>query len=243
MDANQITSSTNTYQTSETYRKDSGAKTTTEKNTATTGTASAKGTADTSAVVYEKNSTEKASTKNSKNKNYVTLSKENQNIISQLKADAEQRTAQLRSLVESMISKQNKTYQTGSLTDSDMYSLLRSGKLSVTPEVRAQAAADIADDGYWGVEQTSERLFSFAKAISGDDTKKVDELLKAMEKGFKLATKSFGGNLPDICQKTLDKATEKLKSWAKESKDASSEQTDAAAKELQNQAAASSLAK
>ena len=36
-------------------------------------------------------------------------------------------------------------------------------------KTRLQAQKDIAEDGYWGVEQTSERLVSFAKALSGGD--------------------------------------------------------------------------
>ncbi len=235
MNTNQILSATNSYQTAEAYKKTSDSKAAPEtKNTPET--------ADTSAIVYEKNSTDKAATNNSKNKNYVTLSKENQNIIAQLKADAEERTAQLRNLVESMILKQNKTFQVGTLTESKMYEMLRKGQLEVSPEVRAQAEKDIAEDGYWGVEQTSERLFSFAKAISGGDISKVDKLIEAMEKGFKQATKSWGDDLPDICQKTLDSAKEKLRNWAKGPEE-TDELADATQDALENQAGTSALTK
>lgn len=234
MNTNQILSATNAYQTAETYKKTSDSKAAEVKDTA-----SAK-TEDTSAVVYEKNSTDKAAHNNSKNKNYVTLSKENQNIIAQLKADAEQRTAQLRSLVESMITKQNQTFQIGKLTDEKMFEMLRKGQLEVSPEVRAQAQKDIAEDGYWGIEQTSERLFSFAKAISGGDISKAEELITAMEKGFKQATKSWGDDLPDICKSTLERATEKIRSWAKQD-ESSDEMADAAEDAFKNQAANSAL--
>lgn len=237
MNTNQIMSATNAYPTTETYKKTSDQKASEAKAAAGTETA------DTSAVVYEKNSTDKASTRNSKNKNYVTLTKENKAVIAQLKADAEQRTAQLRSLVESIISKQNQTFQIGTLTDSKMYEMLRKGQLEVSPEVRAQAQADIAEDGYWGVEQTSERLFSFAKAISGGDTSKAEDLIKAMEKGFKLATKSWGDELPEICQKTLDSATEKIRSWAKGSTDSDKEMADAAQNAFETQAGTAALDK
>ena len=235
MNTNQILSATNAYQTAETYKKTSDSKAVEAKDTA-----SAK-TEDTSAVVYEKNSTDKAAHNNSKNKNYVTLSKENQNIIAQLKADAEQRTAQLRSLVESMITKQNQTFQISKLTDEKMFEMLRKGQLEVSPEVRAQAQADIAEDGYWGIEQTSERLFSFAKAISGDDFSKAETLITAMEKGFKQATKSWGDDLPDICKKTLEAATEKIRTWAKQA-EFSDELADTAKEALEAQASNSALA-
>ena len=34
---------------------------------------------------------------------------------------------------------------------------------------KAQAQKDIDEDGYWGVKQTSQRLFDFASALAGDD--------------------------------------------------------------------------
>ena len=235
MNTNQILSATNSYQTAEAYKKTSDSKVTdTAQNTTET--------ADTSAFVYEKKSADTAATNNSKNKNYVTLTKENKAIVEQLKADAEQRTAQLRSLVESMILKQNKTFQVGTLTDEKMYEMLRKGQIEVSPEVRAQAQKDIAEDGYWGIEQTSERLFSFAKAISGGDISKAETLIEAMEKGFKQATKSWGDTLPDICQKTLDAATEKIRNWAKQD-EASDEMTEAAQDAFTTQAGTSALNK
>ena len=233
MNTNQILSATNSYQTTEAYKKTSDSKVTDTAQTTTEA-------ADTSAVVYEKKSADTAATNNSKNKNYVTLTKENKAIVEQLKADAEQRTAQLRSLVESMILKQNKTFQVGTLTDEKMYEMLRKGELEVSPEVRAQAQKDIAEDGYWGIEQTSERLFSFAKAISGGDVSKAETLIEAMEKGFKQATKSWGDTLPDICQKTLDAATEKIRNWAKQ-EDAADEMTGAAQDAFTTQAGTSAL--
>ena len=61
---------------------------------------------------------------------------------------------------------------------------------------------DVAEDGYWGAEQTSDRILSFAKALSGDDPDKAEELLNAFKKGYSQATKSWGGNLPSLCSDT-----------------------------------------
>lgn len=129
--------------------------------------------------------------------------------VEKLKADAERRSESLRSLVEKMLLKQGQTL----LDSTDIYTLLREGKLQVDPEVSAQAKKDIAEDGYWGVEQTSERLLSFAKALSGGDPSKADELIDAVKKGFSQATKAWGDELPDICQKTLDASIKKLEAW------------------------------
>lgn len=133
--------------------------------------------------------------------------------IESLKADADRRTSQLRSLVEKMMTKQGQVFNDAT----DMYALLREGKLKVDPAVSKQAQADIAEDGYWGVEQTSDRLVSFAKALTGGDPAMVDKMKNAMIKGFKEAAKAWGGNLPDISQRTYDAAIKKFDDWANES--------------------------
>lgn len=130
-------------------------------------------------------------------------------VIEKLKAEAEQRTAQMRSLVEKMLSKQGKKFT----SFADTFDQIKKGLIQVDPAVSAQAQKDISEDGYWGVEQTSERLFSFAKALAGNDPAYADKMLEAMKKGFEQATKSWGGELPDICQRTIDAATEKINNW------------------------------
>lgn len=129
--------------------------------------------------------------------------------IEKLKADAEAKTAQLRSLVEKMMLKQGQTVTSAT----DYLAALRSGTLKVDEATRLQAQKDIASDGYWGVEQTSDRLVSFAKALAGDDASKADELMAAIEKGFKQATKAWGDNLPGICGQTLEATREKMNAW------------------------------
>lgn len=132
--------------------------------------------------------------------------------IERLKADAEAKNAQLRSLVEKMLLKQGETFN----ASTDIYALLRSGKLEVDAETAAKAKQDIAEDGYWGVEQTSDRMVSFAKALAGNDPEKADAMIKAVKKGFDEATKAWGDKLPDISQRTLDATIEKLNKWKEE---------------------------
>ena len=50
-------------------------------------------------------------------------------------------------------------------------------------------------DGYWGVEKTSDSILDFAKALSGGDKDKADELLNAFKKGFSQATGAWGDKL------------------------------------------------
>ena len=164
-----------------------------EKTSETTKKAASSKTA--SGVIYEKSSdsrTDKASNK-------TTSKTDNAAIVAKLKADAEQRTAQLRSIVEQMMTKQGVAIGTAD----DMWKFLAKGDFTVSADVKAQAQADIADDGYWGVEQTSDRILDFAKALSGDDPDKADAMLEAFKKGFEQATKAWGDKLPDISQSVI----------------------------------------
>ena len=95
----------------------------------------------------------------------------------------------------------------------DIYALLREGKVSVDPETRAQAQKDISEEGYWGVKQTSDRLVSFAMALTGSDPSKADSMIAAVKKGFEAAMKAWGGELPRICNDTMDEAIRKLEEW------------------------------
>lgn len=129
--------------------------------------------------------------------------------IAKLKAESEKRMENLRSLVEKLILKQGQTYT----ETTDMFALLRKGELEIDPETAAKARADIAEDGYWGVNQTSERLFSFAIALTGGDPSKAQEMKEAFIQGFEAAQKTWGGELPEICQKTYEATIEKFDEW------------------------------
>ena len=165
----------------------------------TTASASQKTDQDT-AVVYEKG--DSAVVKNDKKKPNAAL-------IAQLKAETEARTAQLQSLVEKMISKQGQALGTAD----SIWSFLAKGNLTADADTIAQAKKDVAEDGYWGAEQTSDRILSFAKALSGDDPTKAEELLNAFKKGFSQATAAWGGELPSLCSDTYDLVEKKFNDW------------------------------
>ena len=125
-------------------------------------------------------------------------------IVSQLKSAAEQRQNQLISLVQKTLSGQAGTY--AKATGDDIWKTLAGGNFTVDAATKSQAQNDISEDGYWGVKQTSQRLFDFACALAGDDVDKMKEMQKAMEKGFKLATQAWGKELPSICSDTINAA-------------------------------------
>lgn len=132
------------------YGKTSSAKTSkeAEKTSATEG----------KEAVYEKGTTEKKATY-SINK---MSSSDRAALVQQLKQDQENRKQSLISLVQDMMNGQAKSYSQATGDDS-IWKFLASGNFTVDAATKAQAQADIADDGYWGVSQTSQRLFDFGK--------------------------------------------------------------------------------
>jgi len=154
------------------------------------------------AVVYEKD-------EESSNKATYSINKmspeERAALVERLKAEQENRQKQLINIVQQMISKQATVYEQAD----DIWKFLASGEYTVDEETRVQAQADIAEDGYYGVKQTSQRLFDFACALAGDDVEKMKEMQAAVQKGFEMATQAWGRELPEICHETLA-ATNKL---------------------------------
>ena len=49
--------------------------------------------------------------------------------------------------------------------------------------------------GHWGVKQTSERILSFATALTGGNPDKIEEMRAAFEKGYKKAEETWGGKM------------------------------------------------
>ena len=160
--------------------------------------------AEETGVVYEPSKEAVDSTK----KTYTP----NTDLINKLKADADARTAQLRSLVEKLITGQGNAIGSAD----DIWSFLRSGEYTVDPATKAQAQADIAEDGYWGVEQTSDRVIQMATALSGGDPDKIEEMREAYIKGYKQAEKTWGGELPEISKQTYDAVMKKFDDLAAE---------------------------
>lgn len=157
----------------------------------------------TTGVIYEKsNASEKTNEKQT----------QNVDLIKQLKAEAEQRTSQLKSLVEKMMKQQGKAIDKAN----DIWGFLASGEFTVDAETKAQAQEDISEDGYWGVKQTSDRIIEFAKALTGGDPAKAESMKEAFIEGFKEATKAWGKELPSLSKDTYDAVISKFDEWGKE---------------------------
>ena len=189
-----------------TYAADTNTKKTESKAEAASTATASKGasTAESGAVYEPSGKAEGVTTK----KTY----KSDPALVAKLKADAEARTSQLRSLVEKMMTKQADTYGNAN----DIWKFLAKGDFTVDPATKAQAQADIAEDGYWGVEQTSGRIIDFATALTGGDPDKIAEMRDAFLKGYKQAEKTWGGELPDISKRTYEAVLSKFDQLAKD---------------------------
>lgn len=162
-------------------------------------------------AVYEKATQESTKTPYSINK----MSKEDRAaLVKQLKADQESRQNSLTNLVSQMLGKQAGVYGIANGDDS-IWKIFANGNFTVDEAAKAQAQEDISEDGYWGVKQTSQRLFDFASALAGDDEDKMRQMQSAMEKGFKQATSAWGRDLPDISNQTLDAANKLFEEYYK----------------------------
>ncbi|MCK4503029.1 MAG: hypothetical protein KAU22_08325, partial [Desulfuromonadales bacterium] len=82
---------------------------------------------------------------------------------------------------------------------------------TMTPE---EAQTLVAEDGYFGVDQTSQRIVDFAINGFGNDPSRLEEMKDAIDQGFKDAQQAFGGALPEISQQTYDAIMEKLDAFA-----------------------------
>ena len=121
-------------------------------------------------------------------------------LVNQLKADQAKFHENFRSMVLDMMSKQGGVYGQAN----DIWKFLASGDFTVDPQTKLEAQQAISEDGYWGVKQTSQRIFDFANALTGGDPEKMAEMKDAFLEGFEKAKEMWGGELPDISQKTYD---------------------------------------
>ncbi|MCD8553349.1 hypothetical protein [Seleniivibrio sp.] len=82
-----------------------------------------------------------------------------------------------------------------------------------TTDASDTANSLLGEDGYFGIEKTSQRLFEMAKALSGDDAEKLQEAKDAITKGYESVAGLFGESTPQITHDTYNKTMEKMDSY------------------------------
>lgn len=131
--------------------------------------------------------------------------------LNQLKLDFAKNTESFKEMVRAMIEKQG-------LKANQVLKAIADGEepmIEIDAETRAKAQEAISEDGYWGVNQTSQRLLDFAKTISGGDPSKIEMLRNAFKEGFEKAKEAFGGKLPEISEQTYQRVMEGFDAWEK----------------------------
>jgi len=71
-----------------------------------------------------------------------------------------------------------------------------------------EAAELVSEDGFFGITQTSERIANFVINGSGGDESLMRAGREGMLLGFQQAEEMWGGELPEISQKTMQAAIE-----------------------------------
>lgn len=123
-------------------------------------------------------------------------------LVKSLKADLDNQMNRFIDMMTGVFTKQGFTAKTAE--DDSFWRMFSSGNLNVDLETKQAAQEAISEDGYWGVKQTSERIFKMAQALAGDDPEKMKEMQAAVEKGYKAAGKAWGKELPEIAGQTID---------------------------------------
>ena len=84
-----------------------------------------------------------------------------------------------------------------------VWKLLSSGDLATSSLSKSKAKADVSEDGYWGVKNTSERLFDFAMTMSEGKPDRMKNMRVRMELAADSVTRQWGSELPGLCQETI----------------------------------------
>ncbi len=121
-------------------------------------------------------------------------------LVQSLKDDLNNQMSRFTNMMTQMFQKQGIT--ASKAQGDDFWKMMASGNYTVDEKTKAEAQEAISEDGFWGVKQTSQRIFDFAQALAGDDVETMKKMQAAVEKGFEQAGAAWGGELPSISGET-----------------------------------------
>lgn len=116
---------------------------------------------------------------------------------------------QIKTDTQHNLSDQNAIFHFNQLSKEDNASLL----YNKTPisELSVDEANDlINNDGYFGIDKTSQRIIDFVVKGAGNDIDRLRAGREGILRGFTEAEKAWGGKLPDISYKTIEKSLESI---------------------------------
>lgn len=124
--------------------------------------------------------------------------------VAKLMNDSERRLQNFQDLLQGLMQNQSGTYK--------VFMLGR--EFNVDQKTVDKAKADLEPGGDQSVQVVADRIVAMAKALTGGDPSKVEEMKAAAIKGFELAEKAWGGKLPDISQQTHTEVMRQFSAWA-----------------------------
>ena len=117
-------------------------------------------------------------------------------LVKSLKDDLNNQMSRFTNMMTQMFQKQGIT--ASQAQGDDFWKMIANGNFTVDEKTKSEAQQAISEDGFWGVKQTSQRIFDFAQALAGDDVDTMKKMQAAVEKGFEQAGAAWGGELPSI---------------------------------------------
>ncbi len=124
--------------------------------------------------------------------------RENFQFSTQIKTDTRQKLSDQNAIFHfNQLSKENKA--------SLLYENTPISELSMD-----EADALIQDDGYFGINKTSQRIIDFVIKGAGNDIDRLKAGREGVLRGFSEAGEAWGGDLPEISYKTIEKTIKAL---------------------------------
>ena len=102
------------------------------------------------------------------------------------------------------LSDQKAIFHFNQLSTADNSSLFY-GNTPISELSSAEATALIQEDGYFGIDKTSQRIIDFVLKGAGNDVERLKAGREGVLRGFSEAGKAWGGDLPDMSYKTIEK--------------------------------------
>ena len=90
----------------------------------------------------------------------------------------------------------------------------------ITELSQKEASELVSEEGFFGIDQTSQRVADFVFNFAGDDLDILEQGREGIVKGFEEAEKMWGGELPQISYDTQAKTLELIDAKIQEIKDA-----------------------
>ncbi len=125
------------------------------------------------------------------------------------KSEMFQFSFQIKTDTRQQLNDQNSIFHFSQLTKEDKAGLFY--KNTPISELSIDQASDLIEaDGYFGIDKTSQRIIDFVLTGAGDDLDRLKAGREGVLRGFAEAEKAWGGQLPEISYKTIEKGIKAL---------------------------------